>query len=240
MHLWIDSLSLIRDHLLIGTGPATFDSTFREYRRPSFLLAAGYPHNDYLNTLSDYGIVGFIILLFGIIAFARKLWGSTERVKRRMDKAHIYAVMAAFIALLVHSLVDFNMHIASNAMTMAAIVGLGMCIRQYRVQVLDEWVAMSGKKAKLFPPVLRDGLMAVVVILTAGVLYLNFKAYASAIVLHRAAEKDPSQEFLGQNPQDKEFEEADASTANPPCSSPPTRKRGQASPRCTCGGPTRL
>lgn len=207
-HLWIDTMSLVRDHLLIGTGPGTFDLTFREYRRPSFLLAAGYPHNDYLNTLSDYGIVGFVILLFGIIAFARKLWASTERVKRRMDKAHIYAVMAAFIALLVHSLVDFNIHIPSNAMTMAAIVGLGMCIRQYRVQVLDEWVAMSGKKAKLFPPVLRNGLMVVVVIVTAGVLYLNFKAYASAVVLHRAAEKDPSQEFLGQKPQDKEFEEA--------------------------------
>jgi len=208
-HLWIDSLSLVRDNLLIGTGPGTFDLTFREYRRPSFLLAAGYPHNDYINTLSDYGIVGFVILLFGIVLFAKKLWASTDRLRRRMDKAHLYAIMAAFIALLVHSLVDFNMHIPSNALTMAAIVAIGMCIRQYRVQVLDEWVAMTGRKPKLFPPALRNGLSAVVVIVTAGLLYMNFKSYASMLVLHQATEKDPSQEFLSQNPDEKHFQEAE-------------------------------
>lgn len=209
MHVWLDTMSLVRDHLLVGTGPGTFEMAYRQCRRPSMLLAIKYTHNDYIHILSDYGAIGFAILLSGIIAFGRKMWKATRMLKRRNDKAIAYGVLGAVIALLVHSLIDFNMHIPSNAMTMAVIVGVGMCLRQYRVGVHDEWVAISGRKAKLFPSALRCGLIAVVVAVTAGVLYLNFSAYASSLILHRAAEKDPSREFPDQGPDQKDAQAAE-------------------------------
>ncbi len=209
MHVWLDTISLARDHLLVGTGPGTFEMAYREYRRPSVLLAIRYTHNDYLHVLSDYGAIGLAILLSGIIAFSGKIWRTTKKLKRRNDKALAYAILAAVIALLVHSLIDFNMHIPSNAMTMAVIVGLGICLRQYRLTLYDEWVAMSGQKPKLFPPAMQGGLVAVVLLATAGVLYLNFRAYASSLTQHRATEKDPYREFPGQDPSEKDLKAAD-------------------------------
>ena len=209
MHVWLDTMSLVRDHLLLGTGPGTFELAYRECRRPSMLVAIRYTHNDYLHVLSDYGAVGLAILLSGIITFGRKMWRAARKVKRRIDKALAYGVMGAVIALLVHSIVDFNMHIPSNAMTMAAIVGLGMCIRQYRVGAYDEWVALAGQKRRVFPPVLQYGLMAVVIAGTAGVLYVNFRAYASLLTLHRASEKDPARDFRDQDPMEKDPEAAE-------------------------------
>ncbi len=208
-HVWIDTMSLVRDHLLVGTGPGTFEMSYREYRRPSLLLAIRYTHNDYLHTLSDYGLVGLAIVVSGIVAFAKKMWSATKKLKRSMDKTLSYGIMAAGIAILVHSLVDFNMHIPSNAMTMAVIVALGVCIRQYRLYLHDEWVALSAQRPKLFPPPVRLGLIAVVLVATAGIMYLNFRAYASALALHQAAEKDPSREFPEQPLQDKDPEAAE-------------------------------
>ncbi len=207
-HIWIDTMSLVRDNLLVGTGPGTFDLAFREYRRPSFLLAAGYTHNDYLHALADYGIIGFAALLYGIIVFLRKMWTTSRKLKRSTDKALCYGVLGAVVALLVHSIVDFNMHIPSNAMTIAAIVGIGMCIRQYRLHLNDEWVAMSEQRPGFFTPALQYGLIAAVSLAVLGVLYLNFRAYASTLVLHRASEKDPSREFADQEVAEKDFDAA--------------------------------
>jgi O-antigen ligase/tetratricopeptide (TPR) repeat protein len=208
-HVLIDTMSLVRDHLLVGTGPGTFELAYREYRRPSVLLAIRYTHNDYLHTLSDYGLIGLAIVLSGIAAFATKMWATSKKLKRSLDKALAYGLLGAVIAILVHSLVDFNMHIPSNAMAMAVIVGVGMCLRLYRLHDYDESVVLSGQKPRLFPPAIQYGLIAVVLIATVGVLYMNFRAYASALVMHHAAEKDPSREFPGQNPDEKDFNEAE-------------------------------
>jgi O-antigen ligase len=209
LHVWLDTMSLARDHLLVGTGPGTFELAYREYRRPSVLLAIRFAHNDYIHTLADFGAIGLVIVLSGIVAFGKKMWDAAERVKRRADKTLAYGVLAAFIAILVHSLVDFNMRIPSNAMTMAAIIGLGMCLRYYRLSEDDEWIAISNSTPGFFSGALQAGLALVVVALTAGTLYLNSRAYASALVLHHASEKDPSREFRDQKPEEKDFEAAD-------------------------------
>jgi tetratricopeptide (TPR) repeat protein len=177
------------------------------------MLAIRYTHNDYIHIFSDYGAVGFGILLFGIAVFWRKMWRAANKLKRRNDRALAYGVLAAVIAILVHSLIDFNMHIPSNAMMMAAIVGLGLCIRNYKLNPGEEWVGLSARKKKLFPVALQAALVVVVIAAGAGLLYVNHMAYASFLTLHRAGEKDPSrdpsQEFRGQDPKEKDLSKAD-------------------------------
>jgi O-antigen ligase len=207
-HVWLDTVSLVRDHLLFGTGPGTFELAYREYRRPSVLLAIRYAHNDYLHTLADYGIIGLAIVLSGVVTFTTRMWAASKKLKRSLDKTLSYGILGALIAILVHSLVDFNMHIPSNAMTMAVIVAVGMCLRLYRLHDYDESVVLSGRTPRLFSQVTQLGLVAVVLLGAIGVLYLNFRAYASALVMHQAAEKDPSREFPGQKPDQKDFDQA--------------------------------
>lgn len=209
LHVYLDTMSLVRDNFLFGTGPGTFELAYRKYRRPSVLLAIRYTHNDYLHTLSDYGIIGLAIVLSGIAAFASASRATNNKLKRSLDKAVSYGLMGSVIAILVHSLLDFNMHIPSNAMTMAVILGIAVCLRQYRLHLYEETVALSGRNPKVFSKGVQVGLVAVVLLAVLGVLYANSRAYASALVMHRAAERDPSREFNGQDPSQKNFDEAD-------------------------------
>ena len=44
-----------------GAGPAHFDHLFRIYRDPHVQARADRVHNDYLNTLADWGVVGAVL-----------------------------------------------------------------------------------------------------------------------------------------------------------------------------------
>ena len=206
---WLDTAEVVKHKFFLGSGPGTYEYVITRYQRPGFFSRIDYAHNDYLQTLAEYGLIGLGIVILMIVVIARTCRRMMDNLRDHDDFACVSGFLGAFVAVGVHSFVDFNMHIPSNAMTMAAIVGLGVCLRQYRLSLYDEWVAMSGRKPKLFPLAMQCGLVTVVVLVTAGVLYLNFRAYASSLTLHRAAEKDPSREFAGQDPDRKDRKAAE-------------------------------
>jgi hypothetical protein len=58
---------MVRTHPFVGTGAGSFNSEFERYRPEGFIHQPMWAHNDYLNTLSDHGTVGFV-RLFGAVA----------------------------------------------------------------------------------------------------------------------------------------------------------------------------
>lgn len=137
-HIWESAMKLWREHPWLGLGPAQFDHQFRRYRPYQFQMRPEFVHNDYLNTLVDWGIVGFIIVAGSLAAFffsAIPLW--VEARQERQDiganasnrKALVYAVLIGMVAILMHSLVDFHFHIPANAILaiglMAAVLAIG-------------------------------------------------------------------------------------------------------------------
>jgi O-antigen ligase len=67
--MWGISWRLFQDEPLWGTGAGSYRVLLERYRPEGFRDAPKWTHNDYLNTLSDYGAVGFV-LSFGVAAFA--------------------------------------------------------------------------------------------------------------------------------------------------------------------------
>lgn len=53
-----------------GYGPATFDFIHQRFHGPIFQSRAYYTHNDYLNTLCDYGAIGLVIVLIFVVLLA--------------------------------------------------------------------------------------------------------------------------------------------------------------------------
>jgi len=90
-------------------------------------------HNDYLNLLADWGAVGGIITVTGAAVFIAGLWQTRRRV-RRTDKlfesghsnryAFYLGATAGLVALAVHSVVDFNLHIPANALVGVTLLAL--------------------------------------------------------------------------------------------------------------------
>jgi hypothetical protein len=121
-----DALRIARDQPFFGTGPATFIFIHPRYQSSTFSSKAMLTHDDYLNTLDDYGLAGFglaMIFVFGVtLAFISRVRADF----RWADRVVVAAGFAAWCALLIHSAVDFNMHIPANAMILLSLTGLGL------------------------------------------------------------------------------------------------------------------
>jgi tetratricopeptide (TPR) repeat protein len=122
-----------RDNFWWGAGPAHYDYRFRQYRSEHIQLRPDRAHNDYLNLLADWGAVGGIIVLAGMAVFAAGLWQTRKYVQRakkdfgngRSNRfAFFLGASAGLLALAIHSVVDFNLHIPANAILGVALLAL--------------------------------------------------------------------------------------------------------------------
>ena len=131
--LWIAAEQMWRDHFWWGVGPAHYDYRFREYRPESIQLSPDRAHNDYLNLLADWGVVGGIIVLAGMVVFGaglRKTWKYVRPAENDFGRgmsnrfAFFLGASTGLLALAVHSVVDFNLHIPANAILGVTLAGI--------------------------------------------------------------------------------------------------------------------
>ena len=59
--LWRETLPLIRSYPLLGCGLGTYESAFLRYKKSWPHVTDNYAHNDYLQGLAEFGVVGFLI-----------------------------------------------------------------------------------------------------------------------------------------------------------------------------------
>jgi O-antigen ligase len=121
------------DHFWFGVGPGHFDYRFAEYRPPRVQAQPGRVHNDYLNTLADWGVVGggLVAAGFGLVGWGVvKAWkfvrlepGDFGRATSNRG-AFVSGAALGLFALLIHSCFDFNLHIPANAILAVALMAL--------------------------------------------------------------------------------------------------------------------
>jgi hypothetical protein len=91
-------------------------------------------HNDYLHLLGEYGAVGGVLFLFFLGAHLHNGWKNFQRLgpKRVVISNKLLSTslalnlgaLAAVAAYVVHSFVDFNLHIPANVLLLAFVFGL--------------------------------------------------------------------------------------------------------------------
>ena len=111
-----DTLRIFLDHRWIGTGLGTLQTVYPRYESYYDGAIVTHAHNDYLELLSDTGLAGGMCgLAFVVILFWRGIqnWRAAESPSSRSFCA---GAVAACGGMLLHSLVDFNLHIPSNAL----------------------------------------------------------------------------------------------------------------------------
>jgi O-antigen ligase len=111
-----DSLEMLRDFPLTGTGAGSFYAVYPMYTSVSNSGAlTRHAHNDYLQFACEFGLV-VAALLGGAVLLS--LWTAIRAQLRRRDplmQGAGFAATMAIVALLVHSAVDFNLQIPANA-----------------------------------------------------------------------------------------------------------------------------
>ena len=131
--LWISAYQVWKEEKLFGVGPGHFDHRFSAHRPPTLQSQPVRVHNDYLNILVDWGIIGLILVAiwFSTLAYViKKCWKYSQRTASDFSKKT--SNRAAFVlggtiglgSLTIHSFVDFNLHIPSNAILASTIAAL--------------------------------------------------------------------------------------------------------------------
>lgn len=122
-HFWRVTLDIIRDYPLTGTGLGSFGLAFTRYDTRNGFLRVEQAHNDYLQTLSDAGVLGALLGLFFIVTLFRLgLQRSASEDKFRRGVA--VGALAGCFAVLVHSFFDFTLHTTSNALLFLVVAAL--------------------------------------------------------------------------------------------------------------------
>jgi O-antigen ligase len=122
-HFWRVTLEIIRDYPMLGTGLGSFGLAFTRYDTRSGFLRVEQAHNDYLQTLSDAGIVGALLGLFFIVTLFRlglRRTASEDKFRRGVA----VGALAGCFAVLVHSFFDFTLHTTSNALLFLVVAAL--------------------------------------------------------------------------------------------------------------------
>jgi hypothetical protein len=127
--VWRGAWGIFREHPVFGGGAGCFDVLFEKFRPIGFRDDPVYAHCDYLNTLCDYGVVGFI-LFFGPAALVMGRCAGARGVRG--------AVFTGLLAFALHLLVDFHLKLPALAMIVATVSAL---------LAAEEWPGDSGDVA---------------------------------------------------------------------------------------------
>jgi O-antigen ligase len=126
--IWQDTLRLIAAYPLTGIGMGNFYPGLLRYQTAGLGLAWTAAHNDYLQFLSELGVVGFAFPAVAVggafVLAARASIAGATREAREMG----LACAGGLAAFLIHSVSDFNAYVLSNAMVLAWIAGLSAAV----------------------------------------------------------------------------------------------------------------
>ena len=122
-HFWSVTLQIIKAHPLIGTGLGAFGVVYTKFDSRNGLFRLEQAHNDYLQVLSDGGIIGAVLALaFVMLLFYRSFVRAGSRDDFRRGVA--LAAAGGCFAVLVHSFFDFTLHTTSNALLFLVLAAL--------------------------------------------------------------------------------------------------------------------
>lgn len=113
-----------KDFPLTGAGLGTFEFVFPHYQDFDVDALVDYAHNDWMQLFAEGGCVGFFIIGAGIIWF---MYISIARWRKRRDPFSVgigLGGMGAMVAISIHSLSEFNLHMPANAFLFVLIVAI--------------------------------------------------------------------------------------------------------------------
>jgi len=111
-----DSLHMFAKHPVLGWGLGTFANVYPQFRSFYTNQLVNRAHNDYLELLTDTGILGFGIGMWFLVATLRPAIRKARSWSGDVNGAVALAALLGITGILVHSFVDFNLQIPANAM----------------------------------------------------------------------------------------------------------------------------
>ncbi len=192
IRVWESAESMWADHRWWGVGPDQFQVHYRQYRSPELQHAVSFTHNDYLQLMTDWGIIGGILFAAAFLALAYVLKKTLSRLKKQqMEKewsrsdriALLVGTQITLLILLVHSVFDSLNQAPALSVLVATITGLALAQN-----------IRSGDRFRFSPPMAVRGLYSGGLILLA--VWMGWQGWVHrAEARHYNAAFDQSETF---------------------------------------------
>lgn len=167
--LWADSRRIVSSFFLFGSGFGTFVDIFPSYRSFPGYSIFDHAHNDYLELLTDGGIIGFALAAWFVLAVLRHGW---TMIRARRDQYGVLLGIGAFtgiVAMLIHGVTDFNMHNGADGLYFFFFCGLLVAVVNTRFDYCSSTTLLPRQSRKQ-----NIGLLAGALLLTVSMLLVQY------------------------------------------------------------------
>lgn len=179
--VYLDTLDIIRTFPVFGTGAGTFIHVFPAFRSVYGDSVFDHAHNDYLEIIADNGVVGFLLGSWFVLAVFLHAVGRLLQRRERYSILMAGASLTGILALLFHSLVDFQLYNGANGLYFFFLCGLAVSGTNTRLRFRSHPTllpAAAFRLSFLFPCILAVILLAATSFARIGIIK-GKKSYSS-------------------------------------------------------------
>ncbi|MFH0813051.1 MAG: O-antigen ligase family protein [Pseudomonadota bacterium] len=172
--VWNDTITMAKNFPLFGIGLGNFQHLYPMYKTIPAQSLWDHAHNDYLEMLSDTGCLGVLFFFGGMVFFLITI------IRKWQQRRHPWVVgitlggVTGVVALLFHSLVEFNLHIPANALLLFIILGITGSTVHLNLRGKQE-VSLIPLRTFTVKPRMKKAGYALIAALTLGLAVLAIK-----------------------------------------------------------------
>jgi O-antigen ligase/tetratricopeptide (TPR) repeat protein len=170
--IWQDTLKIIKVFWLTGAGFGTFVDVFPGFKTIQSNAVFYHAHNDYLELLTDGGIVALGLAAWFVLAVIKGGWAMI--VQRRDNFAVLLGIgsLVGVCSMLLYSLTDFNMHNGADGLYFFFLCALLISCVNTRFQYRSSATLLGDMKMQS-----RSVVIAGSVVLLASVLIFPVRVF---------------------------------------------------------------
>ncbi|HEY0460345.1 MAG TPA: O-antigen ligase family protein [Pyrinomonadaceae bacterium] len=115
LHFWSIAVQIFKDYPILGAGLDTYGTAFPFYDTWNGNFRVEQTHNDYLQTLADAGIIGFLCIAAFIFLLFKQGLQRIGAEHSHFRRSVAVGAMAGCLGVLIHSFFDFPLRTPANA-----------------------------------------------------------------------------------------------------------------------------
>jgi O-antigen ligase len=121
---WGNTVEIIRDFPLTGSGLGSYSWVYPAYEEHLIHGNLAHAHNDYLEYFSELGLIGFGLLLAGILYIVVKSFTLWKKRRNPQIKGLVLGGLVSVIVMAVNAIMEFVLHIPANMVLFTVMIAL--------------------------------------------------------------------------------------------------------------------
>ena len=130
--IWRATLKMFAAHPILGVGLGGYWIAITAYHEASGLMTPQEAHNDYLELLSSGGLIGFALGIWFLVSVVRATRANLSKNHGYLRAVRCGATLG-LVGVAAHSLVDFGLHIMTNAVVCLVLIMIATTVPGARV-----------------------------------------------------------------------------------------------------------